>query len=196
MTSAAVEAAVRAAWVKAYGAASWEENRAFDDEGSDSLEILAVLLDIEDALDISIPSKVVSVEMTGRKLAGAVALLAGKAAEADDDRPLVFLFADGMSARVEGALRDGLARWFRFAAIDARAGAQQAAEQMRRADAGGVVNVIACGDAAAVAADAAALLVRKGLRRGFHFVLDPAEDARSAQTRIVDAFVASRHAAG
>lgn len=194
----AVESAVRSAWVKAYGLASWKQNRAFDEEGSNSLKILEVILDIEDALEVPIPANIVSVEMTARDLIGAISRLLydASAAKVPDDRPLVFLFADGMSGEDQAALRDELAGWFRFAMIDANRGAALAAEQMLQSDPHGAINVIACGSAAAPAMDAAGQLIRKGYQRGFEFVLDPASDAQSMRTRIVDAFIASRHGAG
>ena len=76
----ALEAAVRSAWVKAYGLASWEDNRAFDEEGSDLLEILAIFLDIEDALGIAIPANIVAVEMTARDLLDAISRVTSDAA--------------------------------------------------------------------------------------------------------------------
>jgi acyl carrier protein len=194
----ALEAAVKAAWVNAYGLDSWEENRAFDEEGSDSLQILAVILDIEDALGVPIQVDIVSMEMTGRELIRALSRLlnGAPAAKAPDDRPVVFLFSCGMNSEQEASLREQLADWLRFVAIDASHGAARAAEEMLRSHPAGAINIVATQNVAAPATDAAEQLTRKGYRRGFQCVLDLSSDAQSMSRRIVDAFIESRDAPG
>ncbi len=186
--------AVETAWVATFGQTSFDENRPFDEVGQDSLEVLSMLVDLEQALDIEIPDNIVAPEMNPQDLIAAISRLAGVPATVHDDRPLVFLFAGSMSANQIGALKNALILSFRLVPINANDAKCGPVEQMRQSAPTGAINVIAATDAAAVATDAAAKLTGMGYRPGFTFVVDrnAQDDMPSVRAAIIEAFVASQ----
>jgi hypothetical protein len=187
----AIAGAVQAAWVGAFGQPAWDANARLADVTGDSLDILGVLFEIEQALGIDVPDNVVSAETTPRALLVAVAGLASAPATVvHDDRPLVFLFAGGLTAAGMHAVQDGLEDRFRLVPINGPA----ADEQMLHYRPGGAINVIADAGAAAAASDAVASLAGRGYRRGFTFLVDadPRDHMPAMRARIIDAFVASQ----
>jgi acyl carrier protein len=188
-TQVSVAAAVESAWIGGFGRSSFELNLPLEEAGADSLDVLAVVFEIERLLNMSIPLDVVSAGLTPQDLLAAVIRLRQSHREIPqpDEKATLFMMAGRETSEdLATALRNDLTRWFRVQRLDPDTRMAIAGSQIDRLTVAiaelrpvGAVHIVAFGRAAGVASAVSRKIAAERGRKGLTVLIDPPSEPGS-----------------